>query len=103
MKNFLQTIFLLLVYTPFWLISQILKFLSFLLKPVLRLLKPVTQQLKNIRIKILTKRKDVYFTEDGIMLINCTRTKQEKFITFITIISTLSFFLMVLAAAITML
>lgn len=85
---------------PFYLIHQLLKLL---LKPLCRLLKPVIQWIKKVRLKQLKEGDDVYITEDGTILVNCTRTRREKFITFITIIATGAFALMVLAATITLL
>lgn len=85
---------------PFYLIHQLLKLL---LKPLCRLLKPVIQWIKKVRLKQLKERDDVYITEDGIILINCTRTIREKIITFITVIATAAFAFMVLVATITLL
>lgn len=86
------------VLIPSYLIFQLLKFL---LKPVYKLLRPVKQRLEEHKLKRMKEKGDVYITEDGIILVNRTRTRREKFITFITIVSTASFFLMVLAAVIT--
>lgn len=72
---------------PFYLIYKIIKFLA----------KSTVSFFKN------RKNKNVYYTEDGIRLVNCTMTRREKFLVFITILSTLDFFLMALAATITLL
>lgn len=88
------------IFIPFCLIYLILKFL---LKPLHKLLKPVIQWINKIRLKKLKERDDVYITEDGIILINCTRTIREKIITFITVIATAAFAFMVLVATITLL
>ena len=75
------------VVLPFYLIYKIIKFLG----------ESIISFLKN------RKKRNVYYTEDGIKLVNSTMTRREKFMIFITIISTSTFFLMALAATFTFL
>ena len=81
------TVLVVAIAFPFYLIYKIIKFLG----------KSIISFLKNI------KNRNVYYTEDGIKFVNSTMIRREKFIIVITIISTLSFFLMAVAAAITLL
>ncbi len=81
------TVLVVAIAFPFYLIYKIIKFLG----------KSIISFLKN------RKKRNVYYTEDGIKFVNSTMIWREKFIIVITIISTLSFFLMAVAAAITLL
>ena len=81
------TVLVVAIAFPFYLIYKIIKFLG----------KSIISFLKN------RKNRNVYYTEDGIKFVNSTMIWREKFIIVITIISTLSFFLMAVAAAITLL
>lgn len=89
MKDKLLKIFsylVIIIILPFYLAYKIIKFLA----------KSFFTFFKN------RKNRNIYYTEDGIKLKNSTMTWREKFIVFITIISTSAFFLMALAAAITL-
>lgn len=97
MKDKLLKIFLdliVIICIPFYLAYKIVKFL---VKSVFSFSKNRFENFKN------RKNRNVYYTEDGIKLKNSTMTRREKFIVFITLISTSAFFLMALAAAITLL